>query len=84
VIIDLIEDGNIKALAIDSPWNIGMNLGILGAYALLGKEAPPLVVVPNIIVTNENKEIIREVWQNATHSEKIPDNLDETLKKYGL
>jgi ribose transport system substrate-binding protein len=84
VIIDLIEDGNIKALVIDSPWNIGMNLGILGAYALLGKEAPPLVVVPNIIVTNENKEIIREVWQNATHSEKIPDNLDETLKKYGL
>lgn len=54
VSLDLVEGGNIVGIAADEAYEIGRTMATEGAYGLLGKEAPPFVVVPAIEVTAEN------------------------------
>ena len=54
VSLDLVEGGNIVGIAADEAYEIGRTMATEGAYGLLGKEAPPFVVVPAIEVTADN------------------------------
>ena len=54
VSLDMIEGGNIVGIAADEAYQIGRTMAMEGAYGLLGKEAPPFVVVPAIKVTADN------------------------------
>ena len=48
------EGGNIVGIAADEAYEIGRTMATEGAYGLLGKQAPPFVVVPAIEVTADN------------------------------
>ena len=54
VSLDLVEGGNIVGIAADEAYEIGRTMATEGAYGLLGKQAPPFVVVPAIEVTADN------------------------------
>lgn len=54
VSLDMIEGGNIVGIAADEAYQIGRTMAMEGAYGLLGKDAPPFVVVPAIKVTADN------------------------------
>ena len=54
VSLDLVEGGNMVGIAADEAYEIGRTMATEGAYGLLGKEAPPFVVVPAIEVTADN------------------------------
>jgi ribose transport system substrate-binding protein len=82
VLVELVDpNGLVKGIASDFPWNVGVNTGILCAYGLLGKEAPEMVVVPSIPITPDSN--IRELWNVLMTHVKMPDSLDESLKKLG-
>ena len=64
-----------------SPWNIGMNLAIMGCYGLLGKEVPNYyITVPGFMVT---KEIVKEVWENCMHY-PMPEELKVHIEEEDL
>jgi ribose transport system substrate-binding protein len=80
-LLDLLDaKGNIKGLTTDLTWNVGMNTAILGAYGLLKKMAPEMVVVPNAPVTPDN---LREIWAIAYTNVPLPKEVDEALNKQG-
>ena len=54
VSLDLVEGGNIVGIAADEAYALGRTMALEGAYGLLGKQAPPFVVVPAIAVTADN------------------------------
>ncbi|MCY3805880.1 MAG: substrate-binding domain-containing protein [bacterium] len=54
VSLDLVEGGNIVGIAADEAYDLGRTMAVEGAYGLLGKSAPPFVVVPAIAVTADN------------------------------
>jgi len=76
----LSPDGLIKGLSSDFPWNIGMNSAIMCGYAVLGKEAPEMVIVPSIEI---NKDNARELWGVLLRGIPMPDEIDEALKALG-
>jgi ribose transport system substrate-binding protein len=79
-LVNIAQDGPMTITGA-SPWNIGMDLAIMGSYGLLGKEVPNnYITVPGFIVT---KEMVREVWENSMHYE-MPDVLEEALRAAGL
>ena len=54
VSLDLVEGGNIVGIAADEAYALGRTMALEGAYGLIGKPAPPFVVVPAIKVTADN------------------------------
>jgi ribose transport system substrate-binding protein len=48
------QDSNLKATGAQHPYDQGMANGMLAAYALIGKAAPPYVVIPGQKVTRDN------------------------------
>jgi len=54
VAISIAQDGIVKGLGAQLPYDQGVAQAILAGYALLGKEAPAYVASPSIKVTKEN------------------------------
>jgi ribose transport system substrate-binding protein len=73
--LDMIEGGNVYGTIADLPYEEGRALMTLGAYGLLGKEAPPFVTVGYITVTRDN---IAEAWQQSLGKE-LPEELSAAL-----
>jgi ribose transport system substrate-binding protein len=48
------QGSNLQATGAQHPYDQGMANGMLAAYALLGKQAPPYVVIPGRKVTRDN------------------------------
>jgi ribose transport system substrate-binding protein len=81
-LINVIENGPVKALCTDSPYLVGMNHAIQACYALLDKplEQPSFVVCPTAMIVREN---VREIWDVAMHL-PMSDTLKEVIDKAGL
>jgi ribose transport system substrate-binding protein len=80
-LLDLLDpNGMVKGLSTDFTWNVGMNTAIMGAYGLLGKSAPELVVVPSGSVTADN---LRQIWKHVYRGVDLPKEVDDALKKLG-
>ncbi len=73
VSLDLVEGGNIVGIAADEAYEIGRTMAVEGAYGLLGKQAPPFVVVPAIEVTADN---IVEAYSSSLNVEPPQEVLD--------
>ena len=73
VSLDLVEGGNIVGIAADEAYEIGRTMATEGAYGLLGKAAPPFVVVPAIEVTADN---IVEAYRVSLAAEPPQEVLD--------
>ena len=52
--LDMAKRGNTFALIADKAYDIGQAMAMSAAYGLLGKKAPPFVVVPAMTITRSN------------------------------
>jgi ribose transport system substrate-binding protein len=52
--VDMVRGGHVTALVTDRAYELGQAMAKAAAYGLLGKEAPPFLVVPATTVTKAN------------------------------
>ena len=76
VAIDMAQDGFIKGLGAQRPYDQGVTEALLAGYGLLGKEAPPYVALPALAVTKDN---LLEAWKEVYHAE-APDTIKKSMK----
>ena len=66
VAISIAQDGIVKGLGAQRPYDQGVTEAKLAGYGLLCKEAPPFVALPALPVTREN---VMEAWQEVYHQD---------------
>ncbi|TCN21197.1 substrate-binding domain-containing protein [Mesobacillus foraminis] len=76
VAISIAQDGIVKGLGAQLPYDQGVAQAILAGYALLGKEAPAYVASPSIKVTKEN---VLDEWK-LIYGTEAPDTVKKALK----
>jgi ribose transport system substrate-binding protein len=74
--LDMAQGGSFYGTVADMPYEIGQSLATLGAYGLLGKEAPPFNTVGLVKVSRDN---LAEGWEASLHR-PLPDAVAEALK----
>ncbi len=75
VALDMAQGGATVGIAADTPYQLGYTMAIEGAYGVLGKPAPPFVIVPTIKATREN---VVKAWQASLHEEAPAEILEAT------
>ncbi|MDR3341937.1 MAG: substrate-binding domain-containing protein [Treponema sp.] len=73
----LAEDGIVKGLGAQRPYDQGVAEALLVGYALLGKKAPGYVALPPLKVTHEN---VLNAYQEIYHTE-APADIQRAYKK---
>ena len=73
VAIDMAQDGPIKGLGAQRPYDQGVTEATLAGYALLGKKAPPYVAVNALPVTPDDLE---SAW-DAVYHQGLPPKVIE-------
>ncbi|HEY0789797.1 MAG TPA: substrate-binding domain-containing protein [Chthoniobacterales bacterium] len=76
VAIDMAQDGFVKGLGAQRPYDQGVTEALLAGYGLLGKQAPPYVALPALAVTKDN---LLEAWKEVYHTDP-PADLKRSLK----
>jgi ribose transport system substrate-binding protein len=64
VAVSIAQDGIVKGLGAQRPFDQGVTEAMLAGYGLLGKEAPEYVALPALPVTHEN---VLEAWEEVYH-----------------
>ncbi|MFF1415345.1 substrate-binding domain-containing protein [Streptomyces sp. NPDC058289] len=77
VAISLAKGDLVKGLGAQRPFDQGVAEATLGAYGLIGKQAPPYVALDSLAVTHDN---VREAWTQVYH-QPPPDWLNSSYKK---
>lgn len=76
VALEIAQDGLIKGLGAQLPYQQGVAEAILAGYAMLGKQAPPYVAVPALKVMREN---ILDAWK-LIYNEDTPYIIQSAAK----
>ncbi|MCB2137557.1 MAG: substrate-binding domain-containing protein [Rhodobacteraceae bacterium] len=76
VAINMAQDGFVKGLGAQRPFDQGVAEAILAGYGLLGKEAPAFVALPALPVSKDN---LLDAWQTVYHAEAT-DNIKKSMK----
>src|ERR1700738_4302148 len=76
VAIDMAQDGFIKGLGSQRPFDQAATEAILAGYGLLGKQAPAYVALPALPVTREN---LLEAWKEVYHAD-APKSIKDSMK----
>jgi ribose transport system substrate-binding protein len=76
VAIDMAQNGFIKGLGSQRPYDQATTEALLAGYGLLGKQAPAYVALPALPVTREN---LLEAWKEVYHAD-APDSVKKSLK----
>ncbi|WP_240688909.1 substrate-binding domain-containing protein [Ammoniphilus sp. YIM 78166] len=79
VALEIAQDGLIKGIGAQLPYQQGVAEAILAGYALLGKPAPSYVAVPALKVTREN---IIGAWK-LVYNQEAPDAIKNATKQGG-
>ena len=77
VAISIAQDGVVKGLGAQRPFDQGVTEALLAGYGLLDKEAPPFVALPALPVTREN---VLEAWQEVYHQDP-PEALQQAASQ---
>ena len=64
VAINLAQDGNVKGMSAQRPYDQGVTEALLAGYGLLGKLAPAYVALPALPVTKAN---LADAWEQVYH-----------------
>lgn len=75
VALDMAQGGSMIGIAADTPYQLGYTMALVGAYGILGKDAPPFTIVPTIKVTQDN---LPEAW-TASLNEDAPQEILDAL-----
>jgi ribose transport system substrate-binding protein len=76
VAIDMAQEGFIKGLGAQRPFDQGTTEALLAGYGLLGKEAPTYIALPALPVTRDN---LLEAWKTVYHAE-APDTVKSSMQ----
>ena len=76
VAIDMAQNGFVKGLGAQRPFNQGVTEALLAGYGLLGKEAPAYIALPALPVTHDN---LLEAWKEVYHQD-APDTLKSSMQ----
>jgi ribose transport system substrate-binding protein len=76
VAIDMAENGFVKGLGAQRPFDQGTTEALLAGYGLLGKQAPAYVALPALPVTRDN---LLEAWKEVYH-QGAPDTIKSSMK----
>jgi ribose transport system substrate-binding protein len=76
VAIDMAQEGFVKGLGSQRPYDQATTEAILAGYGLLGKQAPAYVALPALPVTRDN---LLEAWREVYHAE-APDSVKKSMK----
>jgi ribose transport system substrate-binding protein len=76
VAIDMAQNGFIKGMGSQRPYDQATTEALLAGYGLLGKQAPAYVALPALPVTREN---LLEAWKEVYHAD-APDSIKKSLK----
>jgi ribose transport system substrate-binding protein len=76
VAIDMAQNGFIKGLGSQRPFDQAKTEALLAGYGLLGKPAPAYVALPALPVTREN---LLEAWKEVYHAE-APKSVKDSMK----
>jgi ribose transport system substrate-binding protein len=66
VAISIAQNGIVKGLGAQRPFDQGVTEAKLAGYGLLGKEAPAYVALPALPVTHDN---VLEAWTEVYHQD---------------
>jgi ribose transport system substrate-binding protein len=76
VAIDMAQDGFIKGLGAQRPFDQGTTEALLAGYGLLGKQAPAYIALPALPVTRDN---LLQAWKEVYHQE-APDTVKSSMQ----
>jgi ribose transport system substrate-binding protein len=76
VAVDMAQNGLVKGLGAQRPYDQGIVEALLAGYGLLGKPAPAYVALPALPVTREN---LLEAWKTVYHTE-APGSVENRMK----
>lgn len=74
--LDMVKGGNVAALVADEAYSIGVTAARSAAGSMLGKEAPPFLVVDSLAVT---KDTVKEGWKTSLNKD-VPQSIADALK----
>lgn len=74
--LDMVKGGNVAALIADEAYAIGVTAARSAAGSMLGKSAPPFLVVDSLAVT---KETVRQGWKTSLNKD-VPQSVADALK----
>jgi ribose transport system substrate-binding protein len=66
VAVELAQGGIIKGVGAQRPFDQGVTEAMLAGYALIGKQAPPYVVLNALPVTQQN---VKQAWTTVYHQD---------------
>jgi ribose transport system substrate-binding protein len=76
VAIEIAQDGLVKGLGAQRPFDQGVTEALLAGYGLLGKPAPAYVALPALPVTRDN---LLEGWKEVYHVDP-PASIKDSMK----
>jgi ribose transport system substrate-binding protein len=76
VAIEMAQNGLLKGLGAQRPYDQGVTEALLAGYGLLGKSAPAYVALPALPVTRDN---LLEAWKEVYHAD-APASIKDSLK----
>jgi ribose transport system substrate-binding protein len=76
VAVDMAQNGLVKGVGAQRPYDQGIVEALLAGYGLLGKPAPAYVALPALPVTREN---LLEAWKTVYHTE-APGSVENRMK----
>ena len=76
VAIEMAQNGLVKGLGAQRPYDQGMTEALLAGYGLLGKPAPAYVALPALPVTRDN---LLEAWKEVYHVDP-PASIKDSMK----
>jgi ribose transport system substrate-binding protein len=76
VAIDMAQNGFVKGLGAQRPYDQAVTEALLAGYGLLGKPAPAYVALPALPVTRDN---LLEAWKEVYHAD-APDTIKQSMK----
>ncbi len=76
VAIDMAQNGFVKGLGAQRPFDQGVTEALLAGYGLLGKEAPAYIALPALPVTHDN---LLEAWKEVYHQD-APDTVKSSMQ----
>jgi len=75
--LDMAKGGQTFALIVDRAYDLGRAMAMSAAYGLLGKSAPPFVIVPALTVTRAN---LVQAYRDSLHR-SAPASVVKALRK---
>jgi ribose transport system substrate-binding protein len=76
VAIEMAQNGLLKGLGAQRPYDQGVTEALLAGYGLLGKSAPAYVALPALPVTRDN---LLEAWKEVYHAD-APASIKDSMK----